>query len=91
MVALGGNALLERGEVPEAEIQEKHVAAAVEALVPLARDHDLLVTHGNGPQVGPDAFVEWVSLCQGARLQGADRALTVGGDEDFSVLPLTAF
>ena len=52
MVALGGNALLERGEVPEAEIQEKHVAAAVEALVPLARDHDLLVTHGNGPQVG---------------------------------------
>jgi carbamate kinase len=52
VVALGGNALLERGEVPEAEIQEKHVAAAVEALVPLARDHDLLVTHGNGPQVG---------------------------------------
>ncbi len=52
MVALGGNALLERGEVPEAEIQEKHVVAAVEALVPLARDHDLLITHGNGPQVG---------------------------------------
>jgi len=51
-VALGGNALLQRGEVPEAEIQEKHVAAAVEALVPLARDHDLLITHGNGPQVG---------------------------------------
>jgi carbamate kinase len=52
VVALGGNALLQRGEVPEAEIQEKHVAAAVEALVPLARDHDLLITHGNGPQVG---------------------------------------
>ena len=51
-MALGGNALLQRGEVPEAEIQEKHVAAAVEALVPLARDHDLLITHGNGPQVG---------------------------------------
>jgi carbamate kinase len=52
VVALGGNALLQRGEVPEAAIQEKHVAAAVEALVPLARDHDLLITHGNGPQVG---------------------------------------
>lgn len=52
VLALGGNALLERGEVPGAEIQEKHVAAAVDALVPLARDHDLLVTHGNGPQVG---------------------------------------
>jgi carbamate kinase len=52
VVALGGNALLERGEVPEAEIQENHVAAAVRALVPLARDHDLLITHGNGPQVG---------------------------------------
>ncbi len=51
-MALGGNALLERGDVPEAEIQEKHVAAAVAALVPLTRDHDLVITHGNGPQVG---------------------------------------
>jgi carbamate kinase len=52
VVALGGNALLERGEVPDVEIQEKHVVAAVEALAPLARHHDLLITHGNGPQVG---------------------------------------
>ena len=52
VVALGGNALLERGEVPGAEIQEKHVAAAVEALAPLAVDHDMIITHGNGPQVG---------------------------------------
>ncbi len=52
VVALGGNALLERGEVPEVEIQEKHVSVAVEALAPLARHHDLVVTHGNGPQVG---------------------------------------
>jgi len=52
VVALGGNALLERGDVPEAEIQERHVASAVAALAPLARDHDLLITHGNGPQVG---------------------------------------
>jgi carbamate kinase len=51
-VALGGNALLERGEPPVVEIQQKHVIAAVEALAPLAREHDLVITHGNGPQVG---------------------------------------
>ena len=52
VAALGGNALLERGEVPEAEIQQHHVASAVAALAPIARDHDLVVTFGNGPQVG---------------------------------------
>jgi carbamate kinase len=52
VVALGGNALLERGETPVAEIQEKHVRVAVAALAPLARHHDLVITHGNGPQVG---------------------------------------
>jgi carbamate kinase len=52
VVAVGGNALLQRGEVPVAEIQEKHVEAAVAALAPMARDHQLVVTHGNGPQVG---------------------------------------
>ena len=52
VVALGGNALLERGEAPIAELQLKHVIAAVEALAPIARDHDLVITHGNGPQVG---------------------------------------
>ena len=52
VIAVGGNALLERGEVPLAEIQEGHVEVAVRALAPLARDHDLVITHGNGPQVG---------------------------------------
>ena len=52
MVAVGGNALLERGEVPLAQTQEKHVGVAVEALAPLADDHDLVIAHGNGPQVG---------------------------------------
>jgi carbamate kinase len=52
VAALGGNALLERGEAPDSDIQEAHVAKAVEALVPLAQCHDLIVTHGNGPQVG---------------------------------------
>jgi carbamate kinase len=52
VVALGGNALLRRGETPSAEVQQKHVVAAIESLAPLARDHDLVITHGNGPQVG---------------------------------------
>ena len=52
VVAVGGNALLERGEVPVAEIQEGHVAVAVAALARLASDNELVVTHGNGPQVG---------------------------------------
>ena len=52
IAALGGNALLQRGEPPESDIQEAHVVTAVEALAPLARDHELVITHGNGPQVG---------------------------------------
>ena len=52
VVALGGNALLERGEAPDSGIQETHVASAVTALAPLAARHQLLITHGNGPQVG---------------------------------------
>ena len=50
VVALGGNALLERGEAPDADIQQHHVRAAVEALAPLPADHDLVITHGNGPR-----------------------------------------
>jgi carbamate kinase len=52
VAALGGNALLERGEKPDEDIQEHHVQQAAEALAPLARSQDLVVTHGNGPQVG---------------------------------------
>src|SRR5271157_1537664 len=52
VAALGGNALLERGEQPDSGIQLHHVRAAVNALAGLARDNELVVTHGNGPQVG---------------------------------------
>jgi carbamate kinase len=52
VAALGGNALLERGEKPDADIQEHHVQQAVTALAPIAAAHELIVTHGNGPQVG---------------------------------------
>jgi carbamate kinase len=52
VVAVGGNALLQRGQVPLAETQEKNVAVAVGALAPLAADHNLVITYGDGPQVG---------------------------------------
>jgi len=52
VAALGGNALLERGEPPESQIQGGHVIKAVQALAPLAAGNDLVITHGNGPQVG---------------------------------------
>jgi carbamate kinase len=52
VVALGGNALLQRGEKPDASIQLSHIRAAARALAPLAIEHDVLICHGNGPQVG---------------------------------------
>lgn len=52
VVALGGNALLQRGERPDSDIQDAHVADAVGALAPLLARHELIITHGNGPQVG---------------------------------------
>lgn len=52
MVALGGNALLRRGERPDAEPQRVNVERACASLAPLAHEHELVVTHGNGPQVG---------------------------------------
>jgi carbamate kinase len=52
VAALGGNALLKRGQPPDAAAQVANVTLAVKALAPLARQHELVVTHGNGPQVG---------------------------------------
>ena len=52
VVALGGNALLRRGEPAEAETQRRNVLEAASALAALAAEHELVLTHGNGPQVG---------------------------------------
>ncbi|WP_328531105.1 carbamate kinase [Nocardioides sp. NBC_00368] len=52
VVAIGGNALLRRGERPDAAPQRRHVAAAAAGLAGLAREHEVVVVHGNGPQVG---------------------------------------
>jgi carbamate kinase len=52
VVALGGNALLRRGEPMTAEIQRAHAGEAMAAVAELAETHDIVLTHGNGPQVG---------------------------------------
>ncbi len=52
VVALGGNALLRRGEPLTAEAQRQNARMAAAALAPIAHEHQLIVTHGNGPQVG---------------------------------------
>jgi carbamate kinase len=52
VVALGGNALLRRGEPLTAEAQRANVRVAAEALAPLAAGNELVISHGNGPQVG---------------------------------------
>ena len=52
VVALGGNALLKRGEPMTAEAQRRNVKTAADALAPIAGEHQLLISHGNGPQVG---------------------------------------
>ena len=52
VVALGGNALLRRGEPLSAENQRANARVACKALAPVALEHELVISHGNGPQVG---------------------------------------
>jgi carbamate kinase len=52
VVALGGNALLRRGQALSAENQRENARAACQALAPVAAEHELVLSHGNGPQVG---------------------------------------
>ncbi|RZQ65908.1 carbamate kinase [Amycolatopsis suaedae] len=52
VVAVGGNALLRRGQTPDAAVQQANVSTAAAAVAALAPGNDLVVVHGNGPQVG---------------------------------------
>ncbi|WP_329249062.1 carbamate kinase [Streptomyces sp. NBC_01478] len=52
VVALGGNALLHRGERPDAAVQQANIDRVATALAALAHEHELVITHGNGPQIG---------------------------------------
>jgi carbamate kinase len=79
VVALGGNALLRRGEREDAALQRQTVDRAAQALAQLARNgHELVITHGNGPQIGllalqqerPDAGARYPLDVLGAESEG---------------------
>ncbi len=89
VIALGGNALLKKGEPLTAEAQAENVAVAARAIAVIAEDHEVIVTHGNGPQVGLlalqaaafDAETPWPLDLLGAESEGMigyviERALT---------------
>ncbi|WP_419534447.1 carbamate kinase [Endozoicomonas sp.] len=52
VIALGGNAILQRGEPLECETQRRNIRKAAAAIARIARHHQVILTHGNGPQVG---------------------------------------
>jgi carbamate kinase len=52
VIALGGNALLKRGEVLSAENQRRNMRAAAAALARVCDGNEVAIVHGNGPQVG---------------------------------------
>lgn len=52
VVGLGGNALLRRGQPVEYAVQQRNAVDAAKALASISEGHELVVTHGNGPQVG---------------------------------------
>lgn len=52
VIALGGNALLQRGEILSAENQQRSIQVFAEMASELAHDYQLVIVHGNGPQVG---------------------------------------
>ncbi len=52
VIALGGNALLRRGDPMTMQVQRRNVRIAAEAIAPLSAGHSIVIVHGNGPQVG---------------------------------------
>lgn len=74
VIALGGNALMQRGEPLDPVSQRRNLAIAAEVLVPILHVHEAIITHGNGPQVG-------LLGLQSAALGGPETSLDVLGAE----------
>lgn len=75
VIALGGNALMRRGQPLDVESQNRSVEAAADAIASIAVQHDVVVTHGNGPQIG------LLALQAAAYQSGAGYPLDVLGAE----------
>jgi carbamate kinase len=58
VVALGGNALLRRGQPMTMDNQRENVRVACDRLAPIAEKNELIISHGNGPQIGLLALEE---------------------------------
>jgi len=58
VVALGGNALLQRGQALNAENQRENIRIAAGQLAEIHKTHQLIIAHGNGPQVGLLALMD---------------------------------
>jgi carbamate kinase len=58
VIALGGNALLRRGQVMNAENQRENIRRAASELAVVHENHQLIIAHGNGPQVGMLALMD---------------------------------
>ena len=52
LVALGGNALIRKGEEGTVAQQFKNLAVPIRQVARLSQDYRIIITHGNGPQVG---------------------------------------
>lgn len=58
VIALGGNAILRRGQALNAENQRENIRVAAQQLAHIHADHKLVIAHGNGPQVGLLALMD---------------------------------
>ena len=58
VVALGGNALLQRGQALSAENQRENIRVAAGQMAEIHEQHELVIAHGNGPQVGLAALMD---------------------------------
>jgi carbamate kinase len=67
VVALGGNALLQRGQPQDLETQRANVRIAAQALASILQGNEVIITHGNGPQIGQLAM-QAAALAQAAPL-----------------------
>ncbi|GCB42900.1 carbamate kinase [Streptomyces sp. NL15-2K] len=52
VIALGGNALLRRGDRPDAAVQQANIDRVATAVAGLTLEHEVVITHGNEPQIG---------------------------------------
>lgn len=86
VIALGGNALLKRGEPLEAEIQRKNIDLAAKTIAQLTQHWRVVLVHGNGPQVGllalqNSAYAHVAPYPSGGRKPGDDRLHATTGAE----------